>query len=814
MKTYIFILLFCCSLPSILYGQSACYEILKNEGLELHAHKQYEQAINKYLAALNCDSIDQNELATLIKQAQRARQNELMQERNAARASALTAQSVLALKQDRNPTEACRLAAKALQIVPEDIASRGAYIDAWYSQVYAWKNRYYAVPMAKTFRQTGILGNAALSPNGQIFATASWDPPIVKLWPVYEGETVSLLGFTQPVWRLRFSPDGNLLAVASLDGVVRIYSKEGRLLHRLIDHKGPVYDINYSSDGRYLISASQDSSATIWDMKTGEQILRLAEPNFGAVKLAVFSPDNMRILIANEDGQAFIRNIQRDQLIRLEHGLLPLTAAFFTPDGNQVITAGQEGSVKIWNINGQKTGEIAQLSRVDAMAPSLQGSNLFIGSRDGKVTVSDKSGNIIRSFQAHSDAVNGVVMAPDSLHFLTYSSDNTIKIWTMEGKLVLTLGEFTGPVLSAGLSTDGNTVYGSSWDGSARLFDLRSHPVDTYEGLGGNVQRVVVMPDGKQILAVSLNGKAMAWRLDHSDSLQNSPHAGWLRNVAVDRSGRQALITADSGIFLWNLDKNTWKRLPHTGGTAGRFFPDGTILTGAVNGSLKCWKSTGELWFDLDGADLDEAVSSLDISSDGRLIVSGHQDGSVALWSLQKRAVLWSNQYHDGQNVYTVCFSADNKYILSAGGDNRALLWNGKGEPVNVYKHAGAVTNAVFSTDGTWVLSNSADGTARLWKRDGDTAVIILRTPTSINLAALSPDGRMIATASNDGMIRLWSREGQLLTSLRASNRSVNWIAFFPKGDRLASAASDGRIHVWDLNALRLKPGLPPEEKH
>lgn len=57
------IFLYCILLnSSAIYSQSACYENLKNEGRKLYALKQYEQAINKYLASLNCDAINQQEI--------------------------------------------------------------------------------------------------------------------------------------------------------------------------------------------------------------------------------------------------------------------------------------------------------------------------------------------------------------------------------------------------------------------------------------------------------------------------------------------------------------------------------------------------------------------------------------------------------------------------------------------------------------------------------------------------------------------------------------------------------------------------------
>ena len=67
--------------------------------------------------------------------------------------------------------------------------------------------------------------------------------------------------------------------------------------------------------------------------------------------------------------------------------------------------------------------------------------------------------------------------------------------------------------------------------------------------------------------------------------------------------------------------------------------------------------------------------------------------------------------------VYAAVYSPDGRYILTAGEDRTARLWDANnGLPVQDFAgHTARVTAAGFSPDGTTVVTASADRTIRLW---------------------------------------------------------------------------------------------------
>ncbi|KIO15512.1 hypothetical protein M407DRAFT_87033, partial [Tulasnella calospora MUT 4182] len=71
------------------------------------------------------------------------------------------------------------------------------------------------------------------------------------------------------IWSVCLSPDGKLLASASVDKTIRLWNTETRALvgEPLTGHRDDVNSVCFSPDGKVLASGSNDGTVRLWDTR-------------------------------------------------------------------------------------------------------------------------------------------------------------------------------------------------------------------------------------------------------------------------------------------------------------------------------------------------------------------------------------------------------------------------------------------------------------------------------------------------------------------------------------------------------------------
>src|SRR5262249_49889130 len=132
-------------------------------------------------------------------------------------------------------------------------------------------------------------------------------------------------------------------------------------------------------------------------------------------------------------------------------------------------------------------------------------------------------------------------------------------------------------------------------------------------------------------------------------------------------------------ISIWNLENG---KLEQRFSTQPGFVaciawsPDGQCLASGSNSapSLLLWHpKSGKRVATLDRHK--KRIVALSFSSDGKLLVSGGEDGIIWLWDVGTKKPLHRFLGHDSW-VTSLSFSKDDKVILSRGTDRRAILWD------------------------------------------------------------------------------------------------------------------------------------------
>ncbi|XP_039992887.1 jouberin [Xiphias gladius] len=159
---------------------------------------------------------------------------------------------------------------------------------------------------------------------------------------------------------------------------------------------------------------------------------------------------------------------------------------------------------------------------------------------------------------------------------------------------------------------------------------------------------------------------------------------------------------------------------------------------------------------------------------------------------------------------FTVLFSHAGTILAAACADRDAF-------PVVVYEipsgkvlaafsgHLKIVYDLCWSRDDRRLLSASSDGTVREWnvERLLGTAQKVLPHPSFVYCAQYHPTAQnLVVTGGYDSLVRVWRLDvddvnGQLLQEFEGHNRFINTVCFDSEGRRMFSADNTGLIIVW-----------------
>ncbi|MEO1507241.1 MAG: WD40 repeat domain-containing protein, partial [Cyanobacteria bacterium J06633_23] len=192
--------------------------------------------------------------------------------------------------------------------------------------------------------------------------------------------------------------------------------------------------------------------------------------------------------------------------------------------------------------------------------------------------------------------------------------------------------------------------------------------------------------------------------------------------LSVDMQPDSTLLASgsyDQTVKLWELETGKVQRtLNHAGRVnAVVFTPNGRyLITGGGDGDIIVWDpETGAEKHRFTGGS--GRIVSLAVSADGNLIASGGSNGTIRLWNLEQRRGT-ATLIESGAQINGLAFSSVNpQHLVSGDQDGVVALWDIADQSlVRTYKSGtDRVTDVAISPDGQYIASSSYDTNIQIW---------------------------------------------------------------------------------------------------
>ena len=537
----------------------------------------------------------------------------------------------------------------------------------------------------KTFPGQGdednFMADLCFSPNGQVIA-ASGVNHTVKLWRIDGQASKTLTGHNIQVWSLSCSPDGQTIVAADQGGIVKLWRMDGQELKSFPTEPNSIYGISFSPDGQLIATAGGNTQINLWNL-AGKKLKTIGKHDNFVIGVR-FSPDGQAIASVSADKTAKLWNLNGQVLKTFKGHHHSVFGLSFSPDsaavatdgasGQTIATAGGDDTIRLWSLSNPNhqtlSGHTDSLYSVsvspngkiiatagDAVAGDGQVIRLWSRTGQALKTISAKSGDWNR--------ISSLSFSPDGRMIAAAGFDKTLKLWDLKGQLLKTFNGHSNVVTevrfspdSAAVATEGASgqIATASYDGTVKLWQVDGRELRTLKANAGKVWSVDFSPDGMLLASAHDNGTINLWNRPGQLLKTFQGHSSYITRVRFSPDGKTlASASHDKTIKLWTLDGHELKTFTgHSAGVTGLSFnPDGkTLASSSEDSSLRLWDVlTGQELQTLNGQGY--AFWNVSFNPNGKTLVSVSDDAQVEIWTaemlepqqLVERACTWLKDY-------------------------------------------------------------------------------------------------------------------------------------------------------------------------
>ncbi|MGH3868726.1 MAG: WD40 repeat domain-containing protein, partial [Pseudonocardiaceae bacterium] len=170
--------------------------------------------------------------------------------------------------------------------------------------IYRWDAHTGKLTGSRVLKGSGQVFDIAFDPSGQMIATASHDG--ILLTRLDASERPKQLSFPDAT-SVAFDQRGeHIVSTAEDRGTLRVWTRDGQLVHDLVTRAGTVGRPSFSDDGRLVAVGTGEGLIEVWDVHSGRMVMRVRRHS-DMVNEVLFLPGGQsRLVSASEDSTVVV----------------------------------------------------------------------------------------------------------------------------------------------------------------------------------------------------------------------------------------------------------------------------------------------------------------------------------------------------------------------------------------------------------------------------------------------------------------------------------------------------------------------------
>lgn len=344
------------------------------------------------------------------------------------------------------------------------------------------------------------------SPDGRRLLAHDWiNPP--KLW---DAERMLLLAELEPpigregntVSSARMSPDGKLIATASMGRVVVWDAASARMIGVRAEEVSQATTIIWSRDSKWLLSCTRDGKVGVSPAKDPAKVSWLGRHSM-IVRQADISNDGSLVVMSSRDGTAtlwkvtgeLIASLGRQEPLGESDPDLPkndLKAVSFSSDDSQILVSSTDGFARVYDAkSGKEVFKHSHVIGYRGILTNVQMGARFCGPKGEWILFAEEDGTMklvdrktfqpVRELTGHTKSLREIRVSLDGQKAGTYGNDLKLKVWDVAA----------GKELPFSLPEDDDPMAGEfSFDSRSFWVGYRSGTIRRHELASGIVQQI------------------------------------------------------------------------------------------------------------------------------------------------------------------------------------------------------------------------------------------------------------------------------------------------------------------------------------